>query len=70
MVIFSDTGMIQYWRLKKELIGKQNKITCLEHKIKDLEKDIKLFLADDFEIERIARQDLQMGLSHEQVYLF
>jgi cell division protein FtsB len=66
-MFFSETGIKKYWQVKQELMRHKNKIRRLEGKIKDLQKNIKKF--DDFDAERIARQDLQMGFEHEKVYI-
>ncbi len=66
---FSDQGFVKYVRLKKEISSEEIKIARLENKIKNIEINMSKFLEDDFELQKIAREDLQMGFEGEKVYL-
>ncbi|MCK4651128.1 septum formation initiator family protein [Candidatus Babeliales bacterium] len=68
-IIWGNLGIVNYFDNKKKIELEKNKIVKLEQKIKILKGDIEEFLGDDFELQRMAREDLQMGFVDEKVYL-
>ena len=68
-VVLGQLGIIHYFEIKKEISSEKNKYSKLEKKIEKLNKKIECWKKDDFELEKMARQDLQMGFANEKVYI-
>ncbi|MBD3273471.1 hypothetical protein GF385_03930 [Candidatus Dependentiae bacterium] len=68
-IFLSSSGLKSYFREKGEIEIKKKKIYKLENKIKELQKSIKRLQEKEFELEKLARQDLLMGSPGETVYL-
>lgn len=66
---FSSSGITRYFKAKHDITIENQKIARLEKKVKKLNKSIKGLSKDGFELEKLARQDLQMGSQGETVYL-
>lgn len=66
---FSSFGINSYFKIKYEIDVENQKIVKLEKNIKKIEKSIKNLSKNGFELEKLARQDLQMGSQGETVYL-
>ena len=56
-------------QLKKEASNEKNKINMLEQEINSLKQSIHRWQTDNFEKERVAREELQMSLPNEFVYV-
>lgn len=68
-IAFSKMGIKSYLKVKNEIEIEKNKMLEIESEIKKLEQDIYCWNSSDFELEKMARQDLQMGYPGEHVYL-
>ncbi|MBU4269918.1 septum formation initiator family protein [Candidatus Dependentiae bacterium] len=68
-IIWGKTGILKYFQIKKDITAEKIAILELENKIKNLEENIKNFKKNSVELEKYARQDLQMGEKDEVVYL-
>ncbi|MFH0898245.1 MAG: septum formation initiator family protein [bacterium] len=68
-VIWNEHGLLNFYELKREVTKQQTIVTQLQQDIKHLQTQIQTFQADDFEKEKIAREDLQMGCTNELVYI-
>ena len=66
---FSSSGISSFFKAKHDITIENQKIAKLEKKVKKLEKSIKDLSKAGFELEKLARQDLQMGSQGETVYL-
>ena len=66
-IFFGSQGICRYLRLNKEIKIQERKVLKLEKKIKNLTSEIEAWLEDDFELEKMARKDLQMSLSSEKL---
>jgi cell division protein FtsB len=68
-IIVGKTGLLSYFSLKKEIRAEKEKVDRIKQKIEKLSLKIQRWQQDDFELEKLAREDLQMGLPDEKVYL-
>lgn len=68
-MIFSDIGILKYFEVKKELCDQQSKIIKLKNKIKETKNKIVVWQKDDFYLEKMAREELQMGYADELIYV-
>lgn len=68
-IFFSSSGVIKYLKAKHSIFVENQKISKLEKKIKNIDESISEWSCDGFELEKQARQDLQMGSKGETVYL-
>jgi cell division protein FtsB len=68
-IIFGKRGVKEYLRLKQEIEQEKKMIALVEQEIHHLENKIDRWSDDQFEHEKIAREDLQMGCTNELVYL-
>ncbi len=68
-IIFNRMGVNGYLQMKREIEREKNKILKIETEIKELDENIQSWNSSDFELEKMARQDLQMGYPGEHVYL-
>lgn len=64
-----SSGINKYLQIKADIKLESLKISKLENKIKKLDKNIKKYMQNGFELERFAREDLLMGEQEETVYL-
>jgi cell division protein FtsB len=62
-------GIIKSKEFKRDIKQEQEKVQKLNQKILALKEKISNISSDDFEIERIAREDLLMGATNEIIYL-
>ena len=67
--LFGNVGLFVQRRQKQDLYALEHKILLLEKSVDLIGKNISNLLNDDFYIEKVARQDLQMGLEDEIVYV-
>lgn len=68
-IIFGQRGIKKYLELKNEINFEKNKILKVENKIKKFQEKIDDWQRGDFELEKVAREELQMGLADEKVYI-
>lgn len=68
-IIFGKRGILEYYKLKNEIELEQQQIKDLEAEIHKLQAKIDNWNSDEFNTEKFARQDLQMGKSNEQVFV-
>ena len=66
---WGQSGMGKFLQLKYKIRQEHQKITDIETDIKDLKQKIHALNSDSFEIEKIARQDLNLGYTNELVYV-
>lgn len=69
-LIWGKMGLIDYFKIKKELTCDYYKIGKLEEKISFLKNYINNFNSSNFELEKTARLELQMALPDEKVYFY
>ncbi len=67
-VIFGERGFLKYLQVEKEIKIEKKKILKVGRKIENLKSKIERWQADDFKLEKMARQKLQMGFANEKVY--
>ena len=60
LLFFSDRGLINLWKIKKEKIGIQQEINSLRQEIEELEKESEKLQFNEDYIEKIAREKLKM----------
>ena len=68
LLFFSDRGLINLWKIKKEKIGIQQEINSLRQEIEELEKESEKLQFDEDYIEKIAREKLKMVRPGEKVF--
>jgi cell division protein FtsB len=68
-LIFGNNGILRYFAVKKEIVHQKYKVVKLKSKIEELNTKIALWGQNDFELEKMAREELQMGYPDEKVYL-
>lgn len=67
--MFGSHGIIAARALKKEIADVQLTIAQNEKEIEQLRTQIRTWQTDDFYIEKLAREELQMARPSEQVYV-
>ena len=68
LLVFSDRGLINLWKIKKEKLGIQQEINSLRQEITELQKESEKLQFDEDYIERIAREKLKMARPGEKVF--
>ena len=68
LLFFSDRGLINLWKIKKEKLGIQQEINSLRQEIAELEKESEKLQFNEDYIEKIAREKLKMVRPGEKVY--
>lgn len=68
-VVFGEHGILEYYKLRKEIELEKKQIQALEQEIAHIQSKINAWKSDEFNAEKFARQDLQMGRPDEQVYV-
>lgn len=68
-IVWGKRGVNAFKEISKEIDLEKDKIKKVEDEIKHLRTIIALWQTDDFELEKLARMDLQMGTTNEVVYL-
>lgn len=68
-LIFGSKGILKYFAVKKEIAHEKDKVIKFKKKIEKLNTKIALWQQSDFELEKMAREKLQMGYPDEKVYL-
>ena len=68
LLLFSDSGLINLWLLKKEKLEIQNKINDLRNQISMLEKEEEKLKFDEKYIDKIAREKFKMVKPGERVF--
>jgi cell division protein FtsB len=68
-IVFGHRGIIAYYKLYQEIELENKQIQELENKISHIQAKIDSWKSDDFNLEKFARQNLQMGKPGEQVYV-
>ena len=67
--VWSDIGLLKYLKEKKQLELAELALNDLKTNIDRLTRRITKFESDMFYVQRIAREDLQMGYPDETVYI-
>lgn len=67
--VFSANGLISYLAMQGTLVAKQQELQAVASEICKLEKTIVAWKADDFYVEKMAREQLAMARPDEVVYL-
>ncbi|MFH1643779.1 MAG: septum formation initiator family protein [bacterium] len=67
--IWGNKGFIVYKQMQKDINVDLNKITETQKEIARLKTDIDQWQNNDFMIEKMARQELQMALPDEKIYV-
>ena len=68
-LIFGKKGIREYFQLQKESEFVKKEICTVNQEITHLQSSIQKWTSDDFEKEKVAREDLQMGHPNELVYV-
>ena len=68
LLFFSDRGLMNLWKIKKEKIGIQQEINSLRQEIEELEKESEKLQFNEDYIEKIAREKLKMVRPGEKVF--
>ena len=68
LLFFSDRGLINLWKIKKEKLGIQQEINSLRQEIAELEKESEKLQFNEDYIEKIAREKLKMDRPGEKVF--
>lgn len=68
-LFFSNSGLMKYFKIKNDISKDNAKIAKLETEIKNIDESISKFEKISFNVEKEARQDLQMGSQGETVYV-
>lgn len=68
-ILFGKKGAFEYYRLKNEIKQEQEQIQELEKEVKKLQTKIDEWKSDDFNTEKFAREDMQMGKPDEHVFV-
>ena len=68
LLFFSDRGLINLWKIKKEKLGIQQEINSLRQEIAELQKESEKLQEDENYIEKIAREKLKMVRPGEKVF--
>ncbi len=68
LFVFQDEGLLQWYRLKKELRASQTRIKELEAAVEALQRENKRLLDDPKYLERVAREKLRLAKPGEKVY--
>ncbi|MBD3231798.1 hypothetical protein GF322_04000 [Candidatus Dependentiae bacterium] len=69
-ILFGQRGFKKYLELKNEINFEKNKILKTKKKILDFEEKIAKWNENNFELERLAREELQMCYANEHVFIF
>lgn len=67
-VFFGKQGLSKYLYLKQEINAEQEQVSDIEGTIERLKSKIQAWKKEDFEREKMVRQDLNMGFTNELVY--
>ncbi|MFH1831556.1 MAG: septum formation initiator family protein [bacterium] len=67
--VYGDKGLIQFKILKQEVEVQKDIVKKLQAEVQVLELKLQAFNENDFEKEKIAREDLHMGYTNEFVYI-
>ncbi len=68
-IVWGKRGVNTFKTISKEIDQEKEKVKKVEDEIKHLKTIIALWQTDEFELEKLARMDLQMGTTNEIVYL-
>ena len=68
LLFFSDRGLVNLWKLKKEKLDIQQEINFLRQEIAELQKEYEKLQFDEDYIEKIAREKLKMVKPGEKVF--
>ena len=68
LLFFSDRGLMNLWKIKKEKLGIQQEINSLRQEIAELQKESEKLQFDEDYIEKIAREKLKMVRPGEKVF--
>jgi cell division protein FtsB len=68
-IIWGKRGILEYRQLKNEIQQEQEQIQELQKEIEKLQNKIDNWKSDEFDSEKFARQDMQMGKPGEQVFV-
>lgn len=68
-LIWGRIGLVNYYKMQKKLQREEERFSRLQAKIKSIKKEIESLKRDDFLVEKIARQDLQMAHPDEKMYI-
>ena len=66
--VFQDEGLLQWYRLKKELRESRARIKELEAAVEALERENRRLLEDPKYLEKVAREKLRLAKPGEKVY--
>ena len=68
-ILFSDYGLIKFFKLKNEIISLQQEIQDTEKKLIDLDKEIDSLKTSLAKIEKVARERYFMLSENEKAFL-
>lgn len=67
-IVFSKRGIREYLHIKDDIDKTKQNIVTMEATIESLKEKIVAWKKEDFEQEKLARQELNMGFTNELVY--
>ena len=62
-------GLIRFYALKKDVDAQKKVVAKLEQHVQTLQQKVDSWQDNDFEREKVVREDLQMGFTNEYVYV-
>ena len=68
-ILFSDYGLLKFFKLKNEIITLQQEINDTERKLNDLDKEIDSLKTSLVKIEKVARERYYMLRENEKAFL-
>lgn len=68
-IFFGQRGIMKYYEVSKEIQHEKSKLAKLEQNNEKLKAKIDAWKNDNFEKEKVARQDLQMSKPDEMVFV-
>ncbi len=68
-VVWGENGFLKYLQLDRVIVKGKARIIKVSNDIIELERKIDEWASSDFALEKMAREDLQMGLANEKVYI-
>ena len=67
--IWSDIGVLRHHQDQDDLLKTKSEVCVLKKEISKIERQIAKLDSDKFYVQRMAREDLQMGYPDEVLYI-
>lgn len=68
-VVWSDVGILRYQQSKQELMIDESRLAVLNTKVVGLKQKIFDWKSDDFNVEKVARENLGLARKNEIIYI-